>query len=225
MSKELKAIIFGATGMIGSGVLRACLDDPDVSAVLAVLRTPSGVTHPKLRELIHKDFYDYSAIQGELAGYNACFFTLGVTSLGLDEAAYTRVTYDLTVAAAEALLKANPGMSFCYVSGQNTDSTEKGGAMWARVKGRLENKLLSMPFQPAIMFRPGGIIPMKGIKSKTWWYQAFYTVLSPLLRLLMPIFPGFITSSERLGRAMLRAARGEADKNILEPIDINRLGA
>ena len=225
MPKELRAILFGATGMVGSGVLKACLDDPDVSAVLAILRSPSGVSHPKLRELIHKDFYDYSAIQGQLAGYNACLFALGVTSLGLDEAQYSRLTYDLTVAAAEAVLAANPGMSFCYVSGQGTDSTEKGSAMWARVKGRLENRLLAMPFRPAVMFRPGGIIPMKGIRSKTWWYQAFYALLTPLLRVLMPVFPKFITSSERLGRAMLRAARGEAGAPILEPIDINRLGA
>lgn len=223
--KELKVVLFGATGMIGSGVLQSCLEDPGVSAVLAILRSPSGVQHPKLRELIHKDFYDYSAIQDQLSGYNACLFTLGVSSLGLDEAQYTRITYDLTLAAAEALLKANPGMSFCYVSGQSTDSTEKGSAMWARVKGRIENKLLAMPFQPAVMFRPGGIIPMKGIKSKTWWYQAFYALLSPLLRLLMPYFPGAITTSERLGRAMLKGARGEADKKILEPLDINRLGA
>lgn len=223
--KELRVILFGATGMIGSGVLQACLEDPGVAKVLVIGRSACGIQHPKLRELLHKDFYDFSAVQSELAGYNSCLFTLGVTSLGLDEAQYTRITYDLTLAAAEAVLKADPGMSFCYVSGQSTDSTEKGKVMWARVKGRIENKLLSLPFQPAVMFRPGGIIPMQGVKSKTAWYAAFYAVATPLMRLLMPVFPGAITSSERLGRAMLKAARGEAPQPVLEPLQINQLGS
>jgi hypothetical protein len=224
-SKELKVVLFGATGMIGSGVLQSCLEEADVSAVLVVGRSSCGVQHPKLQEILHKDFYDYSAIESRFAGYNACLFPLGVTSVGMNEADYSRVTYDLTLAAAEAMLRQSPGCSFCYVSGQNTDSSEKGGVMWARVKGRIENKLLSMPFQPAVMFRPGGIQPMRGVKSKTRWYAFFYAVMAPLFPILVRNFPAIATTSERLGRAMLKAARGEAGMSIIESKDINLLGA
>ena len=224
-SQDLKIILFGATGMVGSGVLQSCLEDPGVSAVLSLSRSACGVQHPKLKELLHADFFDYSAVQSQLGAYNACFFTLGVSSVGMNEADYTRVTYDMTLAAAEAVLKANPGSSFAYVSGQGTDSSEKGSVMWARVKGRIENKLLGMGFSPAIMFRPGGIQPMPGVKSKTRWYAAFYAVMNPLFPILIKYFPAIATSSQRLGRAMLRAARGEATKPILESIDINLLGA
>ena len=223
--QPLRIILFGATGMIGSGVLKSALQDPGVEAMLAVSRSASGVQHPKLTELLHPDFFDYSAIQGPLAGYNATLFCLGVSSVGLSEADYSRVTYDLTVAAALAVLKANPGSAFAYVSGQGTDSSEKGRAMWARVKGRLENQLLSMPFKPAIMFRPGGIQPMDGVVSKTKLYRALYAVMRPFTPFLVRRFPAFMTTSERLGRAMLRGVRGEAGLSIVESADINRLGA
>lgn len=222
--KPLKVVLYGATGMIGSGVLKACLDDPAVKSILAVGRGPCGVKHPKLKELLLKDFFDYRPIAGKLKGYNACFFALGVTSVGLNEARYSRITYDLTLEAAKTLKKLNPGMAFLYVSGQATDGTAKGPVMWARVKGRIENKLLSMGFKPGVMLRPGAIIPMKGVRSKTFWYQALYSLFRPLLVVLLPLFPGFITTSERVGRAMLRAARGEAGKSILESRDINELG-
>jgi len=224
-AKELRVVLFGATGMIGSGVLQACLDDPAVSSVLSLSRSGSGRSHPKLQECLHSDFFNYDAIAGRLAGYNACLFALGVSSLGMSEADYSRVTYDLTLAAAEAMLKANPGSSFCYISGKSTDSTEKGSAMWARVKGRIENKLLGMDFHPAVMLRPGGIQPMKGFQSRTRWYRIFYMLMGPLMPLLVKFSPGAATTAERLGRAMLIAARGEAGKPILESLDINRLGA
>jgi uncharacterized protein YbjT (DUF2867 family) len=224
-NKELKVILFGATGMIGSGVLQSCLDDPGVKKVLVLGRSSCGRQDPKMKEVLHSDFFDLRPLAKHLKGYNTCLFPLGVTSVGLNEEQYSRVTYDLTLATAQALLKANPGMSFCYVSGQATDSSEKGPVMWARVKGRIENKLLSMRFKPAVMLRPAAIIPMKGIRSKTFWYQAMYSTLGPLLKLMLPVFPGFVTTSERVGRAMLKAARGEAGKPVLESVDINLLGS
>jgi uncharacterized protein YbjT (DUF2867 family) len=224
-SKPLRVILFGATGMVGSGVLQSCLEDSQVEAVLAISRSPVSIKHAKLTELRHGDFYDYAAIQSRLAGYTACFFCLGVSSAGKSESEYSRLTYDLTLAAAEAVLKANPGCAFTYVSGQGTKSTEKGRFMWARVKGRLENKLLSMGFQPAVMFRPGAIQPMAGIRSKTRLYQLGYDLMGPLMPWLVRHFPSMATTSQRLGRAMLKAARGEAGKSILESADINQLGA
>jgi uncharacterized protein YbjT (DUF2867 family) len=224
-AKDLKVVLFGATGMVGAGVLQACLDDPAVSQVLAISRVPTGRRHPKLEELLHQDFFDYGFLRSRLAGYNACLFTLGVSSAGMKEADYSRVTYDLTLAAAKALLEANPGMSFCYVSGAGTDSTEQGRSMWARVKGRTENALLGLGFQPAVMLRPGGIQAMKGVKSKTPLYRFFYAFMDPFFPFLVRHFPSGVTTSQRLGRAMLKAARGEAGSKILESIDINRLGA
>lgn len=223
--KELKVVLFGATGMIGSGVLQACLEDPGVKKVLVLGRSSCGRTHSKLKEVLHSDFFDLRALAKHLKGYNACLFPLGVTSVGMNEERYSRITYDLTLGVAQALLKVNPGMSFCYVSGKSTDGSEKGPVMWARVKGRIENKLLSMRFKPAVMLRPGAIIPMEGVRSKTGWYQAFYTVATPLLKFLLPLLPGSITTSERVGRAMLKAARDEAGKPVLESVDINLLGA
>jgi len=180
----MKVIVFGATGMVGQGVLRACLLDPRVTQVTAVGRAPVGQKHDKLADLVHANLHDYSAMQSRLAGFDACFFCLGVSSAGMDEAAYTRITYDLTLAAAKALLAANTGMTFIYVSGASTDSSEKGRAMWARVKGRTENALLAMGFKTAYMFRPGAIQPMHGIKSRTTMYRVFYAVMWPLMPLL-----------------------------------------
>lgn len=167
----MNAILFGATGMVGQGVLRECLLDPGVHQILSIVRTPSGQQHPKLRELVHTDFFDYSTIEPELTGFDACFFCLGVSSAGMDEAKYKRLTYDLTLAAATTLAKLNPQMTFLYVSGAGTDSTEHGRSMWARVKGKTENDLLKLPFHAAYMFRPGVIQPLHGIRSKTKLYQ------------------------------------------------------
>jgi uncharacterized protein YbjT (DUF2867 family) len=219
----MNLILFGATGMVGQGVLRECLLDPDVQQILSIVRAPSGQQHAKLRELIHTDFFDYSAIESELTGFDACFFSLGVSSAGMDEAKYKHWTYDLTLAAATTLARLNPNMSFLYVSGAGTDSTERGRTMWARVKGKTENDLLKLPFKAAYMFRPGVIQPMHGIRSKTKLYQTFYTVLNPILPLLKSALPQYITTTEQLGRAMLRVARQGFPKPILETKDIDSL--
>jgi uncharacterized protein YbjT (DUF2867 family) len=209
--------------MVGQGVLRECLLDPDVHQVLSIVRNPSGQHDPKLRELVHADFFDYSAIESQLTGFDACFFALGVSSAGMDEAKYTHLTYDLTLAAATTLAKLNPNMTFLYVSGAGTDSTERGRSMWARVKGKTENDLLNLPFRAAYMFRPGAIQPMHGIRSKTRFYQTFYTVLNPIFPFLKSTFPQYITSTEDLGRAMLRVAKHGYPRPILETKDINTL--
>jgi uncharacterized protein YbjT (DUF2867 family) len=217
----VKVILFGATGMVGQGVLRECLPDPGVESVLAVGRSPTGQSNAKLREIIHDDFMDYSAIESELTGYDACFFCLGVSSVGMDEARYRHLTYDITLAAATALSRLNPGMVFTYVSGRSTDSTEQGPIMWARVKGKTENDLLKLPFKAAYMFRPAGIQPLHGIKSKVGWIQAIYVVTAPLLSLLARTSPKFMTTTEQLGRAMIKVARDGYPKPVLESEDIN----
>ena len=218
----MKVILFGATGMVGQGLLRECLLDPEVHQILSIVRTPSGQQHPKLREFVHTNFFDYSAIEPELTNFDACFFSLGVSSAGMDEAKYTHLTYDLTLAAATTLARLNPQMTFLYVSGAGTDSTERGRTMWARVKGRTENALLKLPFRAAYMFRPGFIQPLHGIRSKTKLYQFFYTALNPILPLLKSAFPKSITTTEELARAMLNVARKGYPKPILEVPDIVR---
>jgi uncharacterized protein YbjT (DUF2867 family) len=218
----MKVILFGATGMVGQGILRECLLDPDVQYILSIVRSPSGQQHPKLRELVHTNFFDYSAIEPQLTGYDACFFSLGVSSAGMDETKYTHLTYDLTLAAATTLARLNPNMTFLYVSGAGTDSTERGRIMWARVKGKTENDLLKLPFRAAYMFRPGFIQPLHGIRSKTKLYQFFYTALNPILPLLKSAFPKSITTTEELARAMLNVARTGYSKPILEVPDIVR---
>ena len=177
----MKVILFGATGMVGQGVLRECLIDAGVESVLAVGRSPTGQQHPKLHEIVHGDFTDFSAIESELSGYDACFFCLGVSSLGMDAERYRHLTYDITMAAATTLARLNPGMVFIYVTGRGTDSTEQGSLRWARVKGKTENDLLKLPFKAAYMFRPGGIQPLHGMRSKTGWINAVYAVSAPLL--------------------------------------------
>ncbi len=216
----MKVILFGATGMIGQGVLRECLADPEVERVLCVVRTPLGQTHAKLTELLHKDFTDYSAVESQLTGYDACLFCLGISSVGMNEADYTKITYDYTLAAARTLLKVNPGITFNYVSGASTDGTAKGSVMWARVKGKTENDLLAMPFKGAYMFRPGFIQPLHGIKSKTPLYSAIYAVVGVFYPLLKHL-PAFVTSTEQLGRAMIEVAKHGASKHVLESADIN----
>lgn len=221
----MKVIVFGATGMVGQGVLRECLLDPAVTEVLTVGRSATGQQSPKLREIVHKDFLDFSAIENEMTGYDACFFCLGVSSLGLDEARYRHLTYDITLAAARPLARLNPGMTFVYVTGASTDSTEHGSMMWARVKGKTENDLLKLPFKAAYMFRPGAIQPLHGVRSKTAWVQAIYTVTSPLLTLLHQVAPQYVTTTEEVGRAMLAVARHGYPKPILEMPDIHKAGA
>lgn len=224
----LRIIVFGATGMVGTGVLRECLLDPDVAEVLSIGRTSLGPEllqrHPKLRERVVSDLTDYRPLVGELAGWDACFFCLGVSAAGLSEDAYTRVTYDVTLAAARALSAASPGLVFVYVSGAGTDSSEKGRSMWARVKGKTENALLAMPFKAAFMFRPGLIQPVHGARSKTALYRRFYAVATPLFP-LMRLFAGrHITTTEVLGRAMLAVVKRGAPATILHNRDINALG-
>jgi uncharacterized protein YbjT (DUF2867 family) len=218
----MKVIIFGATGMIGQGVLAECLKDDGVTGVLAVLRSPAGRRHAKLRELIHRDFFDYSAIEADLAGYDACFFCLGVTSVGMKEDDYRRLTYDLTAAAASALARLNPQMTFVFVSGKSADNTEKGSVMWARVKGAAENVVLGLPFK-GYVFRPSIIQPTPGITSKTGWYRAIYAAMGMLLPLIKRLAPDMVITSEQFGRAMIRVAREGAAKRVLEPADINAL--
>jgi len=209
--------------MVGQGVLRECLLDPEVESVTTIGRRASGVAHPKLTELVHPDLLDFSAIRSRLSGFDACFFCLGVSSLGLTKDAYRRVTYDITLAAAETLVGLNPGMTFVYVSGAGTDSTGRGRSMWARVKGATENALLRLPFKAAYMFRPALIVPLQGITSKTRWYRLFYTLARPLLPILEALVPAQVTTTEKIGRAMLVAARDGAPKPVLETPDINAL--
>jgi uncharacterized protein YbjT (DUF2867 family) len=217
----MNVILFGASGMVGRGVLRESLLDPDVQQVLSIVRTPTGQHHAKLRELVRTDFFDYSTIEPELTGFDACIFSLGVSSAGMAEAQYKHLTYDLTLGAATTLAKLNPNMTFIYVSGAGTDSTERGRTMWARVKGKTENDLLKLPFHAAYMFRPGFIQPLHGIRSKTKLYQFFYTALNPILPLLKSAFPKFVTTTEQIGRAMLQVAKHGYPQPILESKDIN----
>jgi uncharacterized protein YbjT (DUF2867 family) len=219
----MNVLLFGATGMVGQGVLRECLLDPDVRSVVTIGRSTTGQQHEKLREIVHEDFSNFSAIEPQLSGFDACFFCLGVSSAGMTEEEYQRVTYDFTMAAAQTLARLNLGMTFIYVSGAGTDSTERGRTMWARVKGKTENALLRLPFKAAYMFRPGVIQPLHGITSKTKAYRVFYAVTRPLLPLLKALFPNYVTTTEQVGRAMIKAARQGAPKPILESQDINRL--
>jgi uncharacterized protein YbjT (DUF2867 family) len=219
----MNVLLFGATGMVGQGVLRECLLDPEVQSVLSIGRGTTGQQHAKLRELVHKDFLDFSALEAELSGLDACFFCLGVSSAGMTEEDYHRVTYDFTLAAARTLARLNPGMTFIYVSGSGTDSTERGRIMWARVKGKTENALLRLPFKAAYMFRPGVIQPLHGIKSKTKLYRALYAVTGPLFPVLKALFPKHVTTTEQVGRAMLKVAKQGAPKPVLETPAINSL--
>jgi uncharacterized protein YbjT (DUF2867 family) len=218
----MKVLIYGATGMVGQGVLRACLRDPDVELAVTIGRTATGAQTAKLCEIVHKDMESYASMEAALAEFNACFFCLGVTSNGMKEADYTRVTYGFTLAAAQALSRVNPGMTFIYVSGSGTDSSEKGRAMWARVKGRTENALLKLPLS-AYMFRPGFIEPMDGIQSKTPSYRIFYKVLGPLLPVLRWALPNQVLTTREIGEAMLAVAKRGYDKRVLETKDIRKV--
>ncbi len=219
----MRAILFGGTGMVGQGVLLECERDADVEEVLAVGRSPLANPGPKVWEIAVSDLYDLSDLEDELTGFDACFFCLGTSSSGMSEAEYRRVTYELTMSVARTLVRLNPGMVFEYVSGAGTDSSAKGRVMWARVKGQTENELLALGFKGAYMFRPGGIVPMDGIRSKTKVYQVFYTILGPVLPLLQRMFPRYVTTTRELGRAMIRVAKVGFEKKVIEAGDIGRI--
>lgn len=210
--------------MVGQGVLSECLLDSEVESVLAIVRSATGQRHAKLQELVRENFFDFSDVAPRLAGYDACFFCLGVSAAGMSEADYQRVTYDVTLAAAKTLVELNPAMTFIYVSGAGTDGTERGRTMWARVKGRTENALLHLPFRGAYMFRPAVIRPGPGIRSKTKSYRVLYGLFGPLLPLFKALFPGYVTTTEEVGRAMLEVAKHGAAKRVLESRDIIVLG-
>ena len=216
----MRVVLFGATGMVGRGVLRECLIDPDVESVLAIVRSSSLAPQDKLREIVHQEVSDLSAIEDGLSGYDACFFCLGVSTLGMKEEAYRRVTYDLTLSVARTLAQHN-----LYVSGAGTDSTERGRIMWARVKGKTENALLQMAFKAVFLFRPAYIQPLHGIRTKTRWYAAFYALMRPLYPLWKTLFPNYVTTTECVGRAMLEVAKRGFPQPVLENRDINRICA
>ena len=213
---KIKAIITGVTGMVGEGVLHECLNHSEVESVLVISRKPCGVKHEKLKEIIHKDFSDLSSIEDQLAGYNACYFCAGVSSVGKKEDEYKRITYDLTLNFAHTLVKLNPDMTFCYVSGVGTDSTEKGRSMWARVKGKTENDLLKLPFKATYMFRPGYIQPTKGLKNTYKTYKLF----APFYPLIKLLFSQYATTLKEIGLTMINVTLYGSDKKVLECRDI-----
>ncbi|MDR3693096.1 NAD-dependent epimerase/dehydratase family protein [Mucilaginibacter sp.] len=219
MEINIRAIVTGASGMVGEGVLHECLLDPQVEAVLVVGRKPCGTVHPKLKEIIHTDFFDISPIADQLIGYNACYFCLGVSSVGMKEPEYYRLTYTLTLNVAQTLSKLNPDTTFCYVSGTGTDSTEKGRFMWARVKGKTENDLMKLPFKQVFAFRPGYMHPTPGLKNTNKYYK-YITWMYPLLRW---VFPGGVSTLAELGRAMINVTRFGYSKQVIEVIDIKVL--
>ena len=219
----MKVILFGATGMVGQGVLRECLLDPGVESALAIGRAATGQRHQKLQEIIQGDLFNLAPVEARLSGYDACFFCLGVSAARMSEQQYRRVTYDLTISTAEILVRLNPAMTFIYVSGAGTDSSERGRMMWARVKGETENALLRMPFKAAYMFRPAYIQPLHGIRTKTAWYKAFYAVMAPLYPLWKLLLPKYVTTTECLGRAMIEVARRGAPKPVLASQDIEEI--
>lgn len=219
MEKKINAIITGATGMVGEGVLHECLNHPDVESVLVINRKPCGVVHSKLREIIHAGFSDLSPIADQLSGYNACFFCAGVSSVGVKEPEYTRITYTLTLNFAQTLSMMNPDMVFCYVSGAGTDSSEKGRMMWARVKGKTENDLMKLPFKRVYAFRPAFMLPTKGLKNVLPSYK-YLIWLYPVLRQL---FPGYFGTLRELGLAMIHVVKSGYNRQVLELKDIRIL--
>ena len=218
ITEMINAIIFGATGMVGEGVLHECLKHPDIESVLVINRRSCGVNHEKLREIIHTDFSNFSPLEIEIAGYNACYFCMGVSSIGKKEEVYTRLTYDLTMHVANTLVKLNPEMTFCYISGAGTDSTENGRSMWARVKGKTENDLMKLPFKASYMFRPGYIQPTKGLKNT----YKFYKVVAPIYPLIKLLFSKYVCTLEEIGLSMINITLFGSDKQILECKDIVR---
>lgn len=221
MQHPIKVIITGATGMVGEGVLHECLQSDAIAGVLIINRRPSGITHPKLTEIVHEDFMDASPLMSAVSGYDACFFCLGVSSVGMKEAAYSRLTYDLTIDFARLLSSQNPVMTFCYVSGAGTDTSEKGRLMWARVKGKTENALMQLPFKAVFLFRPAIIIPTPGLKNTLKLYH-YFGWLIPVFKVMMP---DGICSLKEIGEAMIQVTITGNKKKILEVKDIKQLAA
>lgn len=219
---KLKVIITGATGMIGEGVLHECLNHPEVEKVLVITRKSTGYSNPKLTEIIHGDFQNFSSISGSLKGYNACYFCLGVTSVGKNEAEYTRLTYTLTLNFAQILASLNPDMTFCYISGAGTDSTANGRTMWARVKGKTENDLMKLPFKAVYNFRAGGIEPFLPLKPSQTYYKT-YKYLRWLFTIMKTIAPSMVIKLKDLAAAMINASLSGYPKNILEMKDMKAL--
>ena len=216
----MKVIITGATGMVGKGVLLECLDHREVTSVTVIGRSSLSITHPKLTEIIHDDFEDYSSLKDQLQGFDACYFCLGISAFKLSEAEYARITYNYTLALAKTLLELNKNMTFIYVSGVGTDSSEKGRLMWARVKGKTENDILKSGFKQAFMFRPGGIIPLRGIKSKTKLYQFFYDYFLWLFKIMKAVSPNSVCDTTQIGLAMINVTLKGYGKAVMEPKDI-----
>jgi uncharacterized protein YbjT (DUF2867 family) len=215
MNNKIKVIITGSTGMVGEGVLHVCLNHPQVKSVLVINRRPCAIRHEKLKEIIHKDFLDFSSIKDQLSGYDACYFCMGVSSLGMKEEAYRKITYDLTLHVADTLHTINPDITFTYVSGSGTDSTEKGRSMWARIKGKTENGLLQL-FKTAYMFRPGYIQPIKGLKNA----YKMYKLLAPFYPIWKTCFPKYVCTLQDLGLAMIHCTLYGYEKPVLENPDI-----
>src|SRR2546421_1642073 len=216
---KISAIITGATGMVGEGVLHECLQHPDVERILIINRKPTGLAHPKLKEIIHENFFDLSAAEDQLNNYNACFFCLGVSSVGLNETKYYELTYSLTLQFAKTVSKRNPDLVFCYISGAGTDSTERGRSMWARVKGKTENALMKLPFKKVYAFRPGYMQPTPGLKHANRWYL----LLAWLYPVWRTFFPKYVTTLKELGLAMINCVRLGYEKSIIEVKDIQKL--
>ena len=206
--------------MVGKGVMLECLNHESINEVLVVGRNPVTLEHPKMKELIHKDFTDFSKVKDQLSGYDACFFCLGISAAGLNEEQYKKITYDFTLALARTLLELNAAMTFIYISGQGTDSTEKGRMMWARVKGKTENDILNLGFKQAFAFRPGAIIPLRGIKSRTKSYQFMYDYFMWLVKVIKAIAPNSVVNTTQIGLAMINAMLKGYSKKVLKPKDI-----
>jgi uncharacterized protein YbjT (DUF2867 family) len=219
----MKVVVFGASGMVGKGVLLECIDDPRVTHVRVIGRSSCGVTADKVEEVLLPDMTDYSKVGAKLEGVDACFFCLGVSSVGMAEAAYRRITFDFTIAAAEALISRSPALTFIYVSGQGTDESEKGSLMWARVKGETENRILAMPFKAAYMFRPGVIEPLRGVRPKATLTRIAYAIGWPLFPVLRATSPRLLTTTEAVGKAMITLAAEGSDRRYFENADINAL--
>lgn len=216
----MKVIVTGASGMIGKGVLLECLDHPEVSEVLSIGRKVLDMKHPKLRQLQHKDFSEFESVSDQLTGYDACYSCMGVSSAGMKEEQYTLMTYDYTMALAKVLYRLNPKMTYTYVSGQGTDSSENGKVMWARVKGKTENDLISLGFKQAFAFRPGAIIPMRGVKPSSKLYSVLIKYLTWLIKLIKRISPNSVVDTTQIGKAMINITLNGYDKKIIDPKDI-----